>query len=250
MSVDEQYLKENDFILLSTSPQNYYILRVLDAKPIVLDYYPQVQETGFLPLNAFGGAAVSGAFNNYILDKLQLGMQEYTNITNIFDADDMNFVGTNTLMQIFMGIAPSPLRIFRYYPSQDPLGEYLDGNQVIWGGRQQEYNLGYVDGFMSPVKEPTYSGEFFMLPVFSQLFALENPSSVPIYPFIKFYINQMVVEPVYDTTLAGKILDRIVPSRKVSVGEFNKGFKPNIKLFGINPVPLTASANDLKEAGY
>lgn len=246
---DEMYLKANDFVLLSTSPKDYYILRVTDAEPIVINYAPQTEITGFLPLAPFGSPAGNG-FNSYIIDKEQLAMREFTNLTNFLDADNTDMVGTSTLLQVFMGIAPSYLRIFRYYPSNNPLGDFLDGDLIHWGGRQQKYDIGYVDGFMSPKNDPTYQGEFFMPPTASMLFTLVNPALVPIYPEIKFYINQMAVEPVKDTMLAQKILNRLVPARRVRTGEFNKGFKPDEKIFGVNPVPLTATQADLKGAGY
>lgn len=250
MSVNENYLKANDFILLSTAPEQYYVLRVTDAEPIVIDYFPQTQISGFLPMNAFTGSAVSGQYNSYIVDREELAMQEFTNITNFLDSDTVNMVNTNYLLQIFMGIAPSPLRVFRYYPSNDAFGNYLAGNQIHWGGRQKKYDIGYVDGFMSPKNDPTYEGEFFMPPTASMLFTFVNSCSIPIYPEIKFYINQMVVEPVHDTTLAVKILDRIVPARRASAGTFDNGFTPDEKIYGVDPVPLTATTTQLKGAGY
>lgn len=250
MSVNEMYLKGNDFILLSTSPKNYYVLRVTDAEPIVINYFPQVEINGFLPMNAFGGSAIAGQLNSYIVDKEELAMQEFTNITNFLDSNTVNLANTNFLLQIFMGIAPSPLRIFRYFPSNDAIGNFLDGNQLHWGGRQQKYNIGYVDGFASPKNNPTYEGEFFMPPTASMLFTFMNPASILIEPEIKFYINQMVVEPVHDVNLALKILDRIVPAKRATAGMFNEGFKPLEKMFNVSPVPLTATATDLKGAGY
>lgn len=247
---DEMYLKANDFVLLSTQPNAYYILRVVDAEPIVINYEPQTEISGFLPLAPFGSPAVAGQYNNYIVDKEQLGMQQFTNVTNFLDSDTTNMVNTNTLLQIFMGIAPSYLRIFRYYPSNDPLGNFLQGNLIHWGGRQRKYDIGYVDGFMSPKNSPTYQGEFFMPPTASMLFTFVNSALVPIYPEIKFYINQMKVEPVSDITLAQKILNRLVPARRVRTGAFDSGFKPDEKIFGVNPVPLTATPSMLKEAGY
>lgn len=250
MSVNEMYLKANDFVLLSTNPTSNYILRVTDAEPIVIDYFPQVEIANFLPMNAFGGGAEAGMLNNYVIDREQLSMQEFTNMTNFLDSDTVNLVKTNQLLQIYMGIAPSPLRIFRYYPSNDPIGNYLAGNQIHWGGRQQEYNIGYVDGFMSPKNDPTYEGEFYMLPTASMLFTFVNSASVPIYPEIKFYINQMVVEPVTDAQLAYKILNRIVPARRATAGVYNKGFTPSEKIYNISPVPLTATTTQLQGAGY
>ncbi len=250
MSVNDMYLKANDFVLLSTSPEEYYILRVTNAEPIVINYFPQTNISGFLPMNAFLGGAVSGVFNNYVVDREELAMQEFTNLTNFLDTDNINMSGTNTLLQLFMGIAPSPLRIFRYYPSNDPINNYLTGDKIHWGGRQKKYDIGYVDGFMSPKNEPTYESEFYLPPTSSILFTLMNPSSIPIYPEIKFYINQMTVAPVNDVGLAVKILDRIVPARRASAGAFETGFTPNEKIFGIEPVPLTATASDLKGAGY
>lgn len=252
MKENMNYLKANDFVLISTSPKDWYILRVLDANPIVIDYSPQTDISGFLPMNVFTQNAESGVFNSYIVDREELAMQEFTNITNIFDADTMNMnrKDTDYLLQIYMGIAPSVLRVFRYYPSNKQFNQYLNGDLVHWGGRQQQYNIGYIDGFMSPRNKPTDEGEFYMLPTASMEFTFMNPSFVPIYPQLKFFINQMKVEPVSDLNLAEKILNRIVPARIVNAGNFNEGFRPALKIYGIEPVPLTASIQDLQEAGY
>lgn len=250
MSVNEKYLKQNDFVLFNTDDTDYYVLRVVDAEPIVIDYFPQVNITNFLPLNAYLAPAVANTYNNYVVDSEELAMQEFTNITNIFDADTMNIDGTNIMLQTFMGIASSPIRVFRYYPSQDAIGNYLDGNKVHWGGRQRKYDIGYVDGFMSPKNDPTYEGEFFFPPTASMLFTFMNPSSIPQTPEIKFYVNQMIMQPVSDANLAKKILDRVVPARRARAGAFNTGFKPQTKIFGVDPITLDATTSDLTGAGY
>lgn len=242
------YLKANDNVLLSTAPDKWYALKVLDTSPIVLDYSPLTQISGFEPLNVFQGGAEDG-FNNYVVDKVELAMQEFTNITNIFDADNMKIVNQNYLLQIYMGISPSPLRIFRYYPSNDALNNYLKGNAVHWGGREKNYGIGYIDGFMSPKNEPSKEGEFYMLPTYSMEFTFMNPVFVPAYPDLRFYINQMKVEPA-DSSTAFNMLNRKIPARIVNTGAFPDGFEPREKIYGVDAVPLTASENDLKESGY
>jgi hypothetical protein len=252
MSVNELYLKPNDFVLFESSPDENFILRVLDAQPIVLGYHLQQQISNFAPLNIYLAPAGNG-LNSYIVDKIEFPMQEYTNVTNIFDSSVIKTEGTNIMLQVFMGIAPSPLRIFRYYPSLDAIGNLVDGTKVHWGGREAEYNLGYVDGFVSPKNDPTIDSEFFFPPVSSMLFTVVNPVAVPAVPSIKFYINQMVLEPVSSVALAQKILDRVVPAKRATAGAFNKGVSltdSDGKLFGVSPVPLDATVQELQKAGY
>lgn len=250
MSLEEMYLKQNDFVLYSTAKDENYVLRVVDAKPEEFKYFPEENISGFKPLNAFNAPAVSGVYDNYVVDSEELSLQEFTNISNMFEADNMGYDHTNVLMQVFMGIAPSWIRVFKYFPSRDKLGDYLFGDKVYWGGRQQKYNFGYVDGFRSKKNKPTYSSEFFVPPVSSFQFTFMNPSLVPSHIELALYINQMIVEPVSDVQLAHKILNRIVPAKRAKTGQFPNGFTPTHSLFGVSPVPLDATQNDLQNAGY
>ena len=248
-----KFLKANDFVLLNTNKNDYFVLRVIDARdPVTIDYYPQTEINGFLPLNAFGSPAVSGRFNSYVVDSEQFGMEDFVNINNIFDANTMGYDKENILLEIGVGISPSPLRLFRYFPSQTPLGNYLTGKQIHWGGRQQNYNIGYVDGFASPREHPTSAGLFYLPPFGTTLFTMMNPVSVPISPAFKFMINQMIVEPVADVQLAWKILNRIVPSKRAWITAFdsNDVGVEGEALYGVSAVSLNATTQDLERAGY
>jgi hypothetical protein len=248
--IDESlYVKPNQFVLLSTAPDEWYVLRAINSSPIVIDYAFQTQEQGFSPMNIFGGQAGNG-LNSYIVDKVELAMSEFTNVTNILSATDMAFENTNITLQIFLGISPSFLRVFRYYPSNDNFNEYLTGSKVHWGGRERQYDIGYIDGFQSPRDAPTSAGEIWMPPTSAMEFTLMNPALVFAYPQLKLYINQLVLEPVSSASLASKILDRIVPSKIAQAGAFPDGFTPTGQLYGVDAVPLTATEADLKKAGY
>lgn len=242
-------IEPNDFVMLSMTPSDWYILRVTDAVPIDITYFPENEIVGFQALAPFGSPAQT-PYQSFFSDNIQFSMQEFTNITNIFEPNVVGMSGKDWLLQIQVGIAPSYVKLYKYYPSTTPLGNFLSNGKIHWGGREQNFQIDGISGFDSPVSDISKDSEFYLPPQLAYTFALVNMASVPASPQLKFRINQMVVEPVSSVSLASKILDRVVPSKIASIGAFNRGVKPDIKLYGVEPVTLDATTTDLQNAGY
>ncbi len=242
-------IEPNDFVLLSMTPHKWYVLRVTNAQPIEITYFPETEIVGFQALAPYGSPAQS-PYQSYFSDNIQFSMQEFTNVTNIFEPNVIGMENKNWLLQIQVGIAPSYVKLFKYYPSTTPLGYYLTNKKVHWGGREQNFYIDGISGFESPVDDISPNSEFFLPPQLAYTFALVNMGSIPASPQLKFRINQMVVEPVSSVSLASKILDRVVPAKIATIGIFDKGVEPDKKLYGVEPVSLDANTAELEKAGY
>lgn len=240
-------VQKNDFVLLEVEPDKYFALRVVDSKNITMQYVPSVEIEGFLPLAPFGSPAVSGVFNSYAISSVELEMQEYSGIKNLISDTALDIAKSRKIVEITFGIYPSPLRIFKYYPSNVKLDNLTP--TLGWGGNKSQYNFGYIDGYVSPYKHPNPDTSFYLLPQDSYQFAMENPTTNPITPMLNISFNILDMRPV-DSILAYKMLNRIVPSKIISVGTFENGFKFTENNWGVYPLSLSSSEEQIKQGGY
>lgn len=252
--VFDEMLKENQFVILGFQEDEFLPLKVYRRQKVIMDYFPTQFVNNFYPMVPFGGTAVSGSFSSYFVSKVALQLKQIANVTNLFNMRPPDYP-PNELLQVRIGVAPSPLRLFSYYPSNQPLDQISD--TISWSDTTGLLNFGYLDGFSSPLNEPTEQSESFFLPNVEPVFSFENPTSITVTPLLRLYINQLEVRPVNNADMVKKLFDRIVPSKIVSLGGFTKGLKytpnsifPTAAGHFTQPIPLDASLTDISNAGY
>lgn len=250
--VFEQMLKENQFVVLNFGSDQFIPLKVYYRQTVAMDYFPTQFTNNFYSLVPFGGTAVAGKTSSYFV-KAALQLKNVANITNIFNMVEPDYPLTE-LLQVRIGIAPSPLRIFSYYPSDKALDNISDN--MSWSTLSGLLNFGYLDGFNSPIDNPSEGSEHFFIPKIEPVFGFLNPTAVQITPLLRFYMNQLTVYPVNDQNMVKKIFDRVVPSKIVSLGALQTGLKIPQQIFPtrnghyVKPLSLDASVQDIANAGY
>lgn len=251
--VFEQMLKENQFIVLGFDTDTFLPLKVYKRQKVIMDYFPSQFTSNFYPLAPFGSPSTPGVTLSYYASKISLQLKQIANVTNIFNMNVSDYP-TNELLQVRMGIAPSPLRVFNYYPSNEPLGDI--STNIAWSQTTGLLNFGYVDGFASPLNAPTEAGELLFIPKVEPVFSFMNPTATVITPLLRFFINQLIVEPVNDPAMVKKIFDRLVPAKIVTLGTFSKGLTmpqqifPTAKGHFVTPISLDATLQEITSAGF
>lgn len=145
---------------------------------------------------------------------------------------------SNHLYQVFVGIAPPRMRLFKFYPELY-LGGSLD--KVTATQTPTSTSFGFVDGIMSPYDDPTTAGEVFIPKELKVQWQLFNPENFAVIPLVKFVIRNMVVQwfnpdnggdkQIISGIMAGKI-----PCRLWSPGGYIPPYNTEQKL-GIRGTP-------------
>ena len=97
---------------------------------------------------------------------------------------------SNKLIQAFIGISPSPLKLFWQYPAATPRGTL---GEILLKEPFTDETPGAIDGYMSPFTLPTEAGELMIPKEVRIALGLYNPTSYNVNPVLKFMMQRMEV---------------------------------------------------------
>lgn len=118
-----------------------------------------------------------------ILDKTAA---TWWNLKNENDVDVIREESDNKVIQLFYGIFPPSLRLFRQYPESQTRGKL---SKVATLATPTALSHGYVNGFMSPFEEPTELSQMFILKDMNIQVAWYNPEPSTDWLAASFYLK-------------------------------------------------------------
>ena len=124
--------------------------------------------------------------------------------------------------QVFAGIAPPRLRLFRFYPDLD-IGGSLD--TVPAAQTPTSTSGGYTDGTSSPYDDPTIALETIIPIELRVQWQLFNPEAFAVTPLVRFLIRRLVVKwfnpmNAADADLINKIINNKLPCHLWTPGAY------------------------------
>jgi hypothetical protein len=234
-------LKENDLVLLGLNGgQDYVPLRVL-ARIEVPYLYDTVAE-GLLPSGIPASTSANGitGLGSSFVSPLQLssallpGKPE-----DVFDISKH----PGYVYQAFYGIDPPPLRVYFQQPyNTDQLKLPIIGYQPSY---PQE---GFRDGFLSPLERPHEKTQFFVLPGLSIALGFANILPEPVFPLINFWINALTIGVITDARLVYDMITKPGLAKIRTVGGLQNVSYSVQDHYGINPVSLTMTMDEIAKA--
>jgi hypothetical protein len=230
---DLPLLAPRDFVVASLGPSTqdsiseYVPFRVAKTKLLSLAYNFQNNYPSWLPLSPVTVSAISGLSQSFLVQNLQLQISQISNVQNLFTIQN-----TFEAYQVFIGVAPSPLRVFTQQPLGTP-GTSMDQNINLTTGY---YDAGWYDGYMSPYNSPTEVSELLVLDGLEPGFSLLNPVATVSAPEFNLVLNRMELQPVSNKAFATSVVMGKVPrTRFISINNplqlasgFNKTRYPGV----------------------
>lgn len=216
--------------------------------------FPGVQEGGILPLRilaremvAYKYQAVSitneGARStagtvaaDTQIDSSRLTLNTF-NLDNILKVTDCNHV-----YQVFMGIKPSAIRQYLYYPFEKSR-RGLDVKSIF-----TKSPYGYIDGFESPYNYPSEQTEVWIPKDVDVGFAWHNPLNSAEQIDLNLFIIRYLVKVVRDSDVVQGIVAGKTPIRVATLGGLD-GFTYNTRdIFNADLIPFGASSDQINSA--
>jgi len=224
--IEEHLLKENYYVGLGF-PKGYIFFRILGVERFVFkwDYVTEV------------GSALSA-------DELK------EDVRLSYDAQDIKDILLNQkkdeLYQVFIGVDPSYLKIYLKVPTRTPqreLIEYVRWDKAPFGE--------YVDGFESPLEDPSPDTELWIPKSESEgfyRFDFYNPMTFEISPFLKIYISRYKVKIVRDPDLIEGFISGRIPCRLVTMAGLRYYDYRYRDYYDIDPIPIDATRDEIERA--
>jgi len=166
--------------------------------------------------------------------------------SSIIAAQPVNVLRVNQpsmLYQVFVGVAPSYVRVFLALPSASAQ-KNLD--VVAWS--QAYAAAGWFDGFVSPLLNPDPSTEFIVPYGLDPALGYANVLFERVRPLLMFYVNKVQFGVVADIDLVMEMLDRRgrgVRTFMKNVGGFTAFTYPFKEVFKITPISIGATREDV-----
>jgi hypothetical protein len=236
----ESHILEPNYLLMLGSKNGWVPLRVLNVDPLQYYLYDPVAE-GTISGPVPAANSVDGINGLGWQPPVMFGSKNMPNRP----VNVLKVLKNDQLYQIFIGISPKMLRIYR----QVPAGTSQASIDVMQGGWNASYNqFGWIDGRESPFASPSPRSEMIIPPTIDVAFAMANPTPEPVHPLFNFVLNRVKVGVVADIDLIDKML-----SRKVYVKYYNLGGLIPVDLdiqalYGIQPISLNATKEEIKAA--
>jgi hypothetical protein len=233
--IRDHVLKENYLTMLgfpTAGGRGYVPLRVR-AREFFYAMYDPILE-GQISSNVPADTAVGTTTNNGISDlgwvnPQQLGSSYMTGKpNNAFYVENENIV-----YQLFYGQSPSILRTFLEAPAATGQRN-LDIDH--WGANRAQF--GWLDGFDSPLLNPSPQTELIVPPQFNFAIGYANPGPTAVNPLLLFIVNKLEVEVIKNPLLVSAMLSGKVPCAIKTIGGLTT-FNYNVQgIYGIDPIPL------------
>lgn len=228
--IEKKIIQENYLIGLGFS-DGYVFFRAVRREifPLLYDLFAEISDFA-------GTGTVDMAALQYISPK-EL-KSDTLSATNILEVKEETHI-----YQTFYGLSPSATRVFTAYPRETEI------NQLDVGLHLPTYAIfGFLDGFESPIDEPSPRSINFIPRGPKLAFAFYNPTNNKIKPLMRFVINRLKVEVIKDVDLIMKILERRREATLATIGGID-GWTPGAaqyqKWWGVQPIPLGAARDEV-----
>lgn len=157
------------------------------------------------------------------------------NVDNLLEVKNKDRV-----YQVFYGISPSALRAYLGYPLEQSRGE-LDTINVA-----SKSKFGYIDGFKSPIDNPSPDTELFIPYNLDVGFGWYNPLTYGIpEPRIDLRIYRYKTKLIKDVELISNLLSGRYASRIATLGGLTSFSYDHKDVWGINPIPLGSTSSQI-----
>jgi hypothetical protein len=216
--------------------------------------FPGVQEGGILPLRILaremlqykyqavtetseGSRATTGTVAADTQEEVtRLTLSTY-NIDNILRVTDCNHV-----YQVFMGIKPSAIRQYLYYPFEKSRRN-LDVKSTF-----TKSPFGYIDGFESPYNYPSEQTELWIPKGVDVGFAWHNPLSTAEQIDINLFVVRYLIKVLRDADTVEGILKGKVPARVTTLGGLESITYDSRNVFNADLIQFDATREQIEAA--
>lgn len=235
--IEHLFLKENYLLALNfpgVQEGGILPLRIL-AREMIQYKYQAVTETGEGARTA-GGTATSVIAADTQEDPASLTLSE-SNLDNVLRVTDCNHV-----YQVFMGIKPSAIRQYLYYPTEKSRRN-LDVKSIF-----NKSPYGYIDGFESPYNMPSEQTEIWIPKNIDVGFAWHNPLSSAEQIDINLFIIRYLIKVIRDADTTESILKGKLPIRIATLGGLDSFTYDSRNIYNADLIPFDASREQIEAA--
>lgn len=231
--VEHLFLKENYLLALNfpgVQEGGILPLRIL-AREMIQYKYQAVTETNE------GARATTGTIAaDTQEDSSRLTLSTY-NLDNVLRVTDCNHV-----YQVFMGIKPSAIRQYLYYPFEKSR-KNLDVKSIF-----NKAPYGYIDGFESPYDYPSEQTELWIPKDVDVGFAWHNPLNSAEQIDINLFIVRYLIKVMRDADIVEGIIKGKVPARVATLGGIDSFTYDSRNIFNADLIPFDASRPQIEAA--
>lgn len=228
--IKDLFLKENYLLALNFPADGIVPLRVL-AREFVEYKYQAVSITNEGARTTTGTVAA-----DTMVDASRLTLSTY-NIDNVLRVIDCNHV-----YQVFMGIRPSAIRRYLYYPLEKSRGN-LDVKPVYTKSPH-----GYIDGFESPYGSPSEQSEMWIPKNIDVGFSWHNPLSAAVQIDLNILIVKYAVKVLRDADTVEGIIRGKTPARIATLGGIDPIEYSPRDVFNTDLIPFDATREQIESA--
>lgn len=198
--IDHLFLKENYLLGLNFPVAGILPLRVL-AREFTYYKYQAVSATSEGARSTTGTVAA-----DTIVDTARLTLSTF-NLDNVLRVLDCNHV-----YQVFLGIRPSAIRQYLYYPLEKST-RGLDVKPIF-----SKSPYGYIDGFESPYNSPSEKTEIWIPKGIDVGFSWHNPLNSAEQIDLNILVVKYLTKVVRDADTVEGVLKGRVPARIATLG--------------------------------
>ncbi len=231
--IEHLFLKENYLLALNfpgVDEGGILPLRVL-ARDFIMYKYQAVSIT------SEGARATTGTVaSDTQVDSARLTLSSF-NLDNVLKVTDCNHV-----YQLFMGIKPSAIRQYLYYPFEKSR-RGLDVKSVF-----SKSPYGYVDGFESPYNFPSEQTEVWIPKDVDVGFAWHNPLNSAEQIDLNLFIIRYLIKVVRDADTVEGILKGRTPARVATLGGIDSFTYDARNVFNADLISFDADKSTIEEA--
>ena len=231
--IEHLFLKENYLLALNfpgVDEGGILPLRIL-AREMVQYKYQAVTETNEGARTTTGTIAADTQE-----DSSRLTLSTF-NLDNVLRVNNCNNV-----YQVFMGIKPSAIRQYLYYPFEKSRRN-LDVKSIF-----TKSPYGYIDGFESPYNYPSEQTEMWIPKDIDVGFAWHNPLSTAEQIDINLFIVRYLIKVVRDADTVESILKGKTPARVATLGGIDSFTYDARNIFNADLIPFDSSRDQIESA--
>ncbi len=231
--IEHLFLKENYLLALNfpgVQEGGILPLRIL-AREMIQYKYQAVTETSEGARTTTGTIAADTQE-----DSSRLTLSTF-NLDNILRVTDCNHV-----YQVFMGIKPSAIRQYLYYPFEKSRRN-LDVHSIF-----NKSPYGYIDGFESPYNYPSEQTELWIPKDVDVGFAWHNPLSSAEQIDINLFIVRYLIKVMRDADIVESVLKGKTPARVATLGGIDSFTYDSRNIFNADLIPFDADRPTIEAA--
>lgn len=234
--IDHLILRPNDLALLNF-PEGLIPIRVLGAE--FFNYLYDPLSEGQVAAEVDPSSSTDSAKNvGFVTPQLLKSAIIAAQPVNVLRVDQ-----PSRLYQVFIGVAPSYVRVFVALPSASS-----QKNLDVINWSQAYAAAGWFDGFTSPLLSPDPTTELIVPYGIDPAIGYANVLFEPVRPLLMFYVNRIKFGVVADADLVVEMLDKRGRGEKASiktVGGFTSFTYPYRDVFRISPIPIGATRDEV-----